>query len=64
MNLIELKSTFDHMLHIGFYMITAAIAAGCFMNLVCFYKHSDRQAMQERRRKDAAVTEDQRPIPQ
>ena len=51
MNIVEFKSTVDHLLHVVLYLITAGIAAGGLITLVCLYMHNDRRATQQRPRK-------------
>ncbi|MGA2960345.1 MAG: hypothetical protein ABSD96_01635 [Candidatus Korobacteraceae bacterium] len=66
MNIVELRSTVDHLLHIVLYLITAGVAIGGLITLAFLYMSNDRRATQQRRRNAAAVqaplTEDRRPL--
>jgi hypothetical protein len=55
MNIVEFKSTVDHLLHIVLYLITTGIAVGGLITVVCFYMLNDRRATQQRPRKTAST---------
>ena len=56
MNIVEFKSTVDHLLHIVLYLITAGIAAGGLIILVGLYMRNDRRATQQRPQKTKSAT--------
>jgi len=51
MNIVEFKSTVEHLLQIVLYLIMAGIAACGLITLVGFYMNNDRRATRQRPRK-------------
>jgi cytochrome b561 len=68
MNVGELTSTVDHLLHMVLYVITGGIAIGGLITLISFYSHNIRRAVQQRAKKktsaSAPLTEDGQPLAQ